>query len=70
MASLGAEPGLLGVQDSAVAPAGSAVSARGLQRADPAAVAHGLSSPEATWFPLSCPNQGLNQCPLHWQAGS
>ena len=44
--------------------------ARGLQRADSAAVAHGLSSPEATWFPFSCPNQGPSPCPLHWQAGS
>ena len=47
--------------------AGSVVVAHGLQSAGSVVVVHGLSCSEACGI---FPDQGLNLCPLHWQADS
>ena len=58
--SLVAEHGILDARASVVV-------APGLQRTESVVVAYGLS------YPAACgifPDQGLNPCPLHWQADS
>ena len=45
----------------------SVAAARGLQSAGSVVVAHGLSGSTACRI---FPDQGLNPCPLHWQADS